>query len=213
MQHTLHPSRRVAACGRDLVFLDLRHGVYDLMAGAGEVAHVRSCGQALSIGDPDLETALLGRGWLLTTPSYLDAPPLPTLPTRSALTLNDQAWGSDLWVRWGLARLSMVGHRALPFSKLIRRRDRRMESVGEDRLSQLARGFDERLPWVPVQGDCLFRCLMLLRMMTAAERDKVKWVFAVKTWPFHAHCWLQTGDIALTDHFEPLLGFRPIFAA
>jgi hypothetical protein len=50
---------------------------------------------------------------------------------------------------------------------------------------------------------------MLLRVLRR-QGYAPRWVFAVRTWPFAAHCWLQAGDTALTDFADTLQPFTPI---
>jgi hypothetical protein len=37
-------------------------------------------------------------------------------------------------------------------------------------------------------------------------------VFGVRTWPFHAHCWLQVEDVVLDDHHERIGAYTPLMA-
>jgi hypothetical protein len=77
----------------------------------------------------------------------------------------------------------------------------------------LAQALERAYPWLPLQGVCVFRSFMLMRLLSRAGICSPRWVFGVRTWPFHAHCWVQDGDIVLTDHAESLLRYTPIFAA
>ena len=66
------------------------------------------------------------------------------------------------------------------------------------------------VPWLPMDGVCLFRSGMLAAFLRALGHQPT-WVFGVRTWPFQAHCWLQADDVALDDEAERLSAFAPIF--
>ena len=42
---------------------------------------------------------------------------------------------------------------------------------------------------------------------------RADWVFAVRLWPFAAHCWVQCGDLCLNDDVERLAPYTPILVA
>lgn len=64
-------------------------------------------------------------------------------------------------------------------------------------------------PYAPVSGKCLLRSFMLLRTLRRQGLDAL-WVFGVRTWPFHAHCWLQCEDTVLDDPAERIWAYTPI---
>jgi hypothetical protein len=86
------------------------------------------------------------------------------------------------------------------------------QPADRDRVVARARAFDRLAPYTPFQGDCFYRCFMLLQLL-GGDAQAVDWVFGVRTWPFMAHCWLQIDDIALTDHVDKLAHFSSILAA
>jgi len=69
----------------------------------------------------------------------------------------------------------------------------------------------ERLrPFVFTARDrCLYDSLALLGFL-AKERHFPRWVVGVKTSPFGAHSWLQSGGTVVNDHHEYVRRFRPI---
>ncbi len=79
------------------------------------------------------------------------------------------------------------------------------------RLTASAAVFRELLPWVPFQGVCLFRSLML-RAFLRRSRLSATWVIGCRTWPFEAHCWLQSGDLVLDDTADHAASFTPLLA-
>ncbi len=98
------------------------------------------------------------------------------------------------------------------FTRIIAKARNRPAPTGEidaARLCRCARVFDRLSVWTPFQGECLYRCQMLLQLL-GAEGVGVDWVFGVRTWPFYAHCWLQAGEFVLTDRPERLTMFSPI---
>ena len=78
-------------------------------------------------------------------------------------------------------------------------------------LLRLCRVFRQLVIWLPVSGKCLVRSFLLLRFLQRSGRD-AHWVFAVSTWPFVAHCWLQVADTALDERPDRVRGYVPISA-
>lgn len=64
-------------------------------------------------------------------------------------------------------------------------------------------------PWLPIGGACFKRSYLLLTYLHRLGLD-ADWVIGVRTWPFHAHCWLQAGEVALDDDVERLVAYTPI---
>jgi hypothetical protein len=63
-----------------------------------------------------------------------------------------------------------------------------------------------------VRDKCLFDSLALLEFLAAAGMHP-HWVIGVKTHPFAAHSWVQSGRLVLNDHHEHVRGYRPILTA
>lgn len=176
-------------------------------------------GAVLEVDDPTLAQALREAG-IVEDGVYARRFSPPALPTstialgrRSLVRLEDRATMAAAWLDM------LTAYYGRSFNRLIRSAQRR-ELVGgqpadlQDLHAAMVRQalvFDQLSPWTPFQGACLFRCFMLLRLLRR-EGFNPLWVFGVRTWPFYAHCWLQSGDIALTDHAERLASFSPIFA-
>ena len=109
----------------------------------------------------------------------------------------------------------LVWYHGRAFSHLLRharRRDQRPFCSDLNDIGRQAAVFDRLSIWLPFQGDCLYRCFLLLRLLGSQARE-VDWVFGVRTWPFYAHCWLQHGDTCLTDFPDRLESFVPIMTA
>lgn len=69
--------------------------------------------------------------------------------------------------------------------------------------------FRQLLPLAPWTGECLLQAELLLRFLNASNLD-ADWVFGVRTFPFLAHCWLQLGDLCVSEAAETLTVYRPI---
>jgi hypothetical protein len=63
--------------------------------------------------------------------------------------------------------------------------------------------------WTPGPAKCLVRSFLLLRHLRRHGLD-ARWVFAVRTWPFEAHCWIQAGQTVLNDARDRLEAYAPI---
>ncbi|HEY1926632.1 MAG TPA: lasso peptide biosynthesis B2 protein [Caulobacteraceae bacterium] len=77
------------------------------------------------------------------------------------------------------------------------------------RMLALVAGFHRWADWAPAPAKCLIRSFMLLRHLRRHGLD-ARWVFAVRTWPFEAHCWLQAGATVLDDARDRLVAYHPI---
>ena len=76
---------------------------------------------------------------------------------------------------------------------------------------EIAAVFARLRPWSPVGGACLKRSYQLLAYLRRLGLD-AEWVIGVRAWPFMAHCWLQSGPVALDDDVERLVAYTPILA-
>lgn len=63
-----------------------------------------------------------------------------------------------------------------------------------------------------VRDKCLFDSLALLEFL-ADEDMHPHWLIGVKTHPFAAHSWVQSGPLVLNDHHEHVRSYRTILAA
>jgi len=201
--------------GRDLVILDLNLGEYELFAGLGDHLALSASRRFVRCEDHDILTDLDAMG-LLASGGSGDARSPPALPTRTALFgpspplyLADRVWMTRGWFDM------LRRYHGRSFKHLLNAvHDRRAPSHADcsKSLQRKAAVFDRLSVWIPFQGDCLYRCFMLLRLL-GDEGSEVDWVFGVRTWPFLAHCWLQWGDLVLTDDAARLVMFSPIFSA
>ena len=199
----------------DLVLLDVEADTYVCLP-AGEHSLALS-GRALDASPDALARALIEAG--LAQPALaLDVPVVAlTRPRRSARAALDA--DADLKAApIAACHLRALVHAVLearraerrPFAVRLRRPDAPPSAVTAELLADLA-VFRRLIPWLPVDGACLFRS-QLLRAYLAALGHGVSWTFGVRTWPFIAHCWLQVEDMALDDEAERLIAFHPILA-
>lgn len=77
------------------------------------------------------------------------------------------------------------------------------------RAAHLAQRFAVARKVVPIPRNCLLDSIALLRWL---GRDNVAatLVFGAKLDPFAAHCWVQAGDLLLTDRLEEIERFTPV---
>jgi len=56
---------------------------------------------------------------------------------------------------------------------------------------------------------CYFDCAVLTRFLRYCGFDAA-WIFGVSTDPFEAHCWVQVGEIVVSDWQVAIDSFTPI---
>ena len=208
-------NRYLAVCGRDLVVLNAEDGDYALLAGAGDGVVIGPDG-VLQIEDHDLAVALVENGLVGERPSSSPVGRPPALPVRSAFDQPQQRTGARHLAAMVLAGIETpLIYPGQPFPSLLDRARQGRRGVDPDRcdgaLMAAAAAFDLASPWIPLRGECLLRSFVLLRVLLR-QGYAPRWVFGVRTWPFAAHCWLQAGEVALTDFADTLQPFTPIMA-
>ncbi|PAL24286.1 lasso peptide biosynthesis B2 protein [Sphingopyxis sp. GW247-27LB] len=75
----------------------------------------------------------------------------------------------------------------------------------------VAAGFVRARRYAPAIDQCLVRGIAMRRLLMR-RGCAASLVFGV-TMPFAAHCWVQAGDVVLTDTLDFVLSFEPILAA
>ena len=211
--HHLHPKVHSAVVGSDLVLLDLRSGRYYCLADCAPLLKAGSGGRTLEPGQrqiPCFEPAILSPQ---LTPVW--PPPRPTLePTSDLLHLAMVPQGRPSAGRF-LAATSdaLLRYPRRTFGALVAEAVRsRSPSVIQDPQSLAsAIAFNGFAPYLPVGAKCLLRSYLLLRQLWREGLDAA-WVFGVRTYPFAAHCWLQSGEVVLDDHWERVSAYQPILA-
>lgn len=216
MKHFLPDHVHAVAIDADVVFLDTAADVYFCLAGAGELLAVRADG-VVTAGEPKAVGPLVEAG-LLTVVGDARARALPPPASRSLST-----GASKMTPGRAIKALSANVRAAravsdLAFSEILDMAARvPAEQANADRPARPARleadaaRFVRLAPWLPHSGVCLMRSLQLLLYLRTLGHTPA-WVFGVRTWPFQAHCWLQSGDVVLDDHLEHVRAFVPIMA-
>jgi hypothetical protein len=201
--------------GPDLVILDVAADRYACVADA-------AAGLSLSPGRDRLEAVeavflqpLLEAGVLRAECEFAaPRPPLPALPGRSAISADFPLPRARDLRAATVALLDLARHyRGRSFGQILAAAARaRMTRppITPELCAAVAR-FHSWSPYAPVSGKCLLRSFMLLRTLRREGLDAL-WVFGVRTWPFHAHCWLQCEDLVLDDHAERVGAYAPILA-
>jgi hypothetical protein len=209
----LRPNIHMAAIGRDIVVLDVDQDTYFCLPEAGDQIAIGDDG-ALHVQQQDVREELRSLGWTADVPDTFtnreQTSPSPALDLAS----DGSPKAGDL-VRVAIVSFSAtLRFRRLAFSDLLsavsraRRRHHHL-APSKQRLAQTAQAFCIVLPWLPRQGDCLQRAFMLLHCL-ASEGIHADWVFGVRTWPFAAHCWVQSGATVIGDDLDLVQSFTPI---
>jgi hypothetical protein len=215
MNRTLHLAKDVHAVrvDEDLVLLDVVRDRYLCLPNEGRLAADADSPRALTFDDPELalefEEAGLARD---EAEGSEGAAPRPLPPRRSALRDQYPAprW-KDLADGSRAVADVVAGYHRRPFVEIVRSmsRPRSAAPALSADLLRLVDAFHAWAPYAPLSGKCLLRAFVLLRLLRRQGHDAL-WVFGVRTWPFHAHCWLQCEDVVLDDQPDRIRAFTPI---
>lgn len=99
---------------------------------------------------------------------------------------------------------ALASKKHLPFKKIVSRAQRRKHAaqsrpVDSKVLGSLISVFDWLRPLAfKKTNECFLYCLALNEFLSKYDIHTT-WIFAIQSQPFAAHCWLQSGDQALTD--------------
>lgn len=204
----LSPGVHAATIGDDLVFLDERADRYLCVVGARPLGLLG--GEAGGV-DPESFAALRAAGLVDDEAPLCGLDVDWPLPRRDLRGLDrNLGVGNFAQAAWCLADAGRH-YRGRTFEAILNLgRDRPAPNNGTEReVAALIRGFRSWAPFAPGASKCLLRAFMLLRLLRREGLD-ARWVFAVRTWPFAAHCWLQIGDLALDGEVERLAAYVPI---
>ncbi len=205
------PSIHVASIEDDLVALDLENDAYFCLPGLGR--HLIDAGDGQwTASNAVIADGLLETGLFQTAVSHRSAPAPSSAvrtsrryegpsPGRMAVVTLAAVIAVEAWRIHGRSLKALIGRSP----NLSLRHDQAAEAMADARL------FDRWMPWVPGQGQCLYRAY-LLRAFLASRGRGATWVFGVRTWPFSAHCWLQVGDVLLDDDLDRVALYTPILA-
>lgn len=206
----LAPHVHLARLGNDLVFLDVLADRYMCAPDLGEHAVVDDRRRLDGLRPTDLE-AFKAAGLLDGKPSW--SPPPPPLPNQG-LDATDAAVKVIDQIRFAAALIDLtVCYPGRPFARLLRNVRPPLGEVRDpsgQEILRLARAFRQLVVFAPISRKCLVRSFLLMRFLDRAGHS-AQWVFGVRTWPFGAHCWVQSGDVVLDDAPERLAPYQPIF--
>lgn len=112
-----------------------------------------------------------------------------------------------------LAIIARVALRTRPLKmtldRLAAHRERAASSAPASSLEALARQFGQLRRLLPLRPLCLPDSIAFLRF--AVRRGHApQLVFGVEAFPFTAHCWVQDGNVVLTDALDHASRFKPI---
>jgi hypothetical protein len=210
MRAHLAPHAHAVAIDGDLVLLDVRRDAYACLADTGRLT-LAPDRRSLEAQDVDALAPLASAGLLAARPTRVRAP--PPRPLRGLAPPETRAAGREA-LRLGLACADLAGRYAgRPFARVLAavRPLPAAIDVPDPEVLRLAAVFRSAVVWAPVDGKCLVRAFLLRRFLERSGRSAA-WVFGVRVWPFGAHCWLQSGEVALDDAPERLAPYHPILA-
>jgi hypothetical protein len=212
----LAPGVYGAAVDADLVFLDVQADAYLCLPADPQAVRLDRELAALIVRDPDLAASLLAKGLVAAPCGAGEIASRRQTPPPGSSALSPTTAGLRCRDTWPMARGMIdlfLTYRGRRFADLLRLAEGRVAGPGRrgpsPELLDLVAAFHRWLPYAPAPGKCLLRSFMLLRLLQRRGLD-ANWVFGVATWPFRAHCWLQSGEMALDDTVDRLSAFTPI---
>lgn len=198
----------------DVVFLDIAADSYLCWPNAGSL-RLSGDHRRVEIYDRDALAHLEAAGLV----SRVDHPQAPRhMPPDPAADLwpdrNSAASRGDAWNLLQASRDAALIYPRRTFADLVaigaaRRPGALPDHEPTPEMSRLVAGFHRWACWTPAPAKCLIRSFMLLRLLRRHGFD-ARWVFAIRTWPFEAHCWLQAGATVLDDARDRLEAYHPI---
>jgi hypothetical protein len=211
----LAPSVYAVAIDRDMVFLDTAADSYFCLPQGASLVAQETQGRELRFAHSTLAEEFARAGLIEPLPGraagfgQLAAP----APRSSALR---PTYPRPLWRDAREAADTLIEtarfYRRKPFHDVLHRAQCDRPPVADTPSQALLDAVDRFHRWVsyaPVSGKCFLRSFMLLRRL-AREGHSARWVIGVTTWPFRAHCWLQSGDVVLDDDHDRVAAYAPI---
>jgi hypothetical protein len=207
----LHPGVHAAVHETDLVVLDARRGDYLCLPGAGPLVVLQAGWSSVWVKDPELAEVLEDLGLAAAGLPMSGRTPPPPAAREDLMGLGARPSAASR-LRMCASALDMLIHYAgRPFHRMARW-GRALEAPRPSspaRVAAAAADFRWMLPFVPFQGECLFRAFMLKVYLARAGLGAAL-VVGVQTWPFQAHAWVQAGPMVLDDTVEHVRAFTPI---
>ena len=235
--HRLKLASHVRACESDgqVILLDLKHNRYLGVGGSTAKALAERVAGWPAFSDrtdsypareavESMTQRLLTQGLLTDTASCtrLDRLPDATVDEATAsLDFEDASTDRTIGARqfahflksaavaaWWMRCLSLQS-----IAMAVATRRERLKGPNSDSLEAMRKGtadYEKLRPFVfTAQERCLHDSLALVGYL-AAQGALPRWVIGVKTCPFGAHSWVQSGHTVLNDQHEYVRRFRPI---
>lgn len=220
MHLSLNPDLHSCNVNGQIIFLNAKTGRYFCLPNRLETAFLGVAEGDLARQCCDVDE-LIENGLLVVdapTPKALlpygaDLPPDRDLSARS-----QRSSLSDITVALLAQAFASIAVRASSFHQILRRLDVLRQRVGERpspsetiTAERLALAIQATNLLVGSTDRCLNRSLALLHLCYR-HGSAPTFVIGVRTNPFVAHCWVQTGDLVLNDRSEHARLFTRIFA-
>ena len=201
----IRPELRVRLIGSRFVFLDLTASRYFLLEGVAAERFASFCDETAS----DDDICWLRERGIIEFGVPLAPPPLPFPPARSifdAPPLRARPWFvAEALAEQGIAR-RRVRHETL--AALLKPAEAR--TFDPNACRAIAAACRAAARYRSAVDQCLPNALAM-RKMLARRGIGAELVIGVML-PFAAHCWLQSGDLVLSDPFGSVQNFHPLVA-
>lgn len=194
----------------DFIFLDLLSDRYFLLQGGPAECFARYIKGEAKPSDVD---------WLtkhqILAPAGASHKPTPIPSPRSSLLHSTLPRGSisatfaSIWAQ-RRARFDIKHRRLQEIVDELTAAQEGTAGVSMIACRDVAAGFLRARRYAPAIDQCLVRGLAMKRLLLR-RGCAASLVFGV-TMPFAAHCWVQAGDVVLTDTLDFVLSFEPILA-
>lgn len=232
---SLAPHVRACRTGGRIVLLDLRTCRYIGISGgdAPALAHAIQGWPEEVPCDPPTRNAvdaaaveaitrpLLAKG-LLTNFNWLDMRVPQIEPVTASLNADGSA--DDAPIRAArilrFLRAALLASLRLRYQSLMaiftrlqtadERLRRRSQPSSTRSLEDAVNAFHRLRPLVFTSKDRCLHDSLILKLFLASEGIPSTWVVGVRTGPFAAHSWVQSGHFVLNDQREHVCGFQPI---
>lgn len=203
----LKPDVHAAVIGDSAVLLDVYGDRYLCLPQGGAALRRLPSGATEVFGQA--EALALADDGLLTTVQPSGLRPIPDKPLRTIIHEPANVRPGDLLRALGAALEQRAIRPGAGIAAYLS--DASSDSpLGEPGdVAQAAAAFWRLSPWLPVEGECLVRSSLLMRFLRRRGL-RADWVFAVRLYPFMAHCWVQIGDVCLNDDVERLAAYTPL---
>lgn len=223
---------RACALSDQVVLLDLRRSKYlsigqahwERLTGGVDPASGGNACQGIDIhdGDARLVDPLVRRGLLTRAPAQHRqrvAPPLPlpadSLDVQGAMPCSAigarRALRIASAVAWAVAALRFRSLQHIA-GRIARHADLsgKPHAHDEARLHDAVAAFVALRPFLLTARDRCLHDSIALATCLAGEGVACRWVIGVRSRPFAAHAWVQSGDLVLNDLHENVRRYRPI---